>query len=624
MRKKFGVRMMAVMVAAAMVLSATGCQEITDSDMLRSLQGKENGDGSQVTGQLAEEENAAFEAFLEKEYLHFVEVDCLERNLGVSDYAAYGITDPDNTLIARNEDFLAWAVEEDQRSLQTLETFDVNLLNEQNRVSYENYHFYLTHDLILSQYPLFHEQYNPYTGDFTNIVMAMMEYKFRQKRDFEDYLEILSSLPDCMEDMLAMTKRQAAEGYFMTDDALDKQVKDMREVVTKGEDWALVAFFDNNVDGFIGLSEEEASAYKQSCREIVLGQILPAYEEVADALEALRGSRRLDGSITRYEGGERYYTALAALKTASTHSVDELIEEAVEAYESCLEYMAWIWQNTEIEDVEETELSDIEEMMEFAEEHMDCFPDKIEMPYSIFYLNPDFANDSIAAYYLIPPMDDLTENMIKVNPDILDSYLTNELFFTISHEGIPGHMYQMLYASDHGMPAITPCLGLLGYEEGWAQYAAARMIMELPIDEDSRKLTMVENVWEYLFMSLLDLWINGKGMTYEEVLKEVEELGLPRECLEPENYRYFIDTFGMSLPYGLGEIAFLSERDKVQKALGDDFDEVEFHEILLLRGTRLFDSVEEDVNAYLQEKKARIPKSYGVFDTEIRQEMHSR
>lgn len=611
--KKLVNRILVAVMAVVILVGFIGCSGIKDSESAEEIS-----DELQVIDSLSDtDEDARFEAFLDEEYLHLMEQDCLERNLGTVDYAGFGITDPDNTLQARDEDYLEQLLREEEQSLAALEEFDPELLNEQNRVSYENYHFFLTNDMVLNQYPLFHEQYNPYTGEFADIVIALMEYKFRREKDFGDYLEILASLPDCMDDMMDMTERQAQEGYFMTWDALEKQVADMREVVRQGEEWALVAYFDKNVDGFLGLSVETADGYKASCREVVKQHILPAYARVADRLEALQGSRQLDVGIAAYEGGEAYYTALSHLAASSNQSIEGLLAKARYAYDDCLEYMAWIWANDGLQGITQAEFEDVARMMEYAEGHMDCFPDTIDVPYSIFYLDSAFTNSSIAAYYLVPPVDDLTENVIKVNPNTLERYSENDLFFAIAHEGIPGHMYQMIYAYNHGMPALTPCLGLLGYEEGWAQYGAARMTMELPIDKESCEASMVETVWDYLAMSLMDLMINGKGFTYEELLEEMGDLGLSEAFLSEENYRYFIDTRGMALPYGMGEIAFLIERDKVVCALGDGFDEVEFHEVLLQNGIRLFDTVREDVNNYLLEKKANIPQDYGLFHAEI-------
>ena len=44
------------------------------------------------------------------------------------------------------------------------------------------------------------------------------------------------------------------------------------------------------------------------------------------------------------------------------------------------------------------------------------------------------------AFYLTPPMDTGTPNVIYINPAA--SYQGLELFTTLAHEGFPGHLYQ--------------------------------------------------------------------------------------------------------------------------------------------------------------------------------------
>lgn len=44
------------------------------------------------------------------------------------------------------------------------------------------------------------------------------------------------------------------------------------------------------------------------------------------------------------------------------------------------------------------------------------------------------------AFYLTPPMDTGTPNVIYINPSA--NYQGLELFTTLAHEGFPGHLYQ--------------------------------------------------------------------------------------------------------------------------------------------------------------------------------------
>ena len=73
------------------------------------------------------------------------------------------------------------------------------------------------------------------------------------------------------------------------------------------------------------------------------------------------------------------------------------------------------------------------------------------------------------AFYMIPAIDNTSENVIYINNGHLTDNLS--LFTTLAHEGYPGHLYQnVYYASLHADP-IRCVLNYGGYTEGWATYS---------------------------------------------------------------------------------------------------------------------------------------------------------
>ena len=65
------------------------------------------------------------------------------------------------------------------------------------------------------------------------------------------------------------------------------------------------------------------------------------------------------------------------------------------------------------------------------------------MDYRVNYLDASVASDLVSAYYVVPPIDSPSKNVIKVNPNNTDLV---SLFSTLAHEGFPGHLYQNNYA----------------------------------------------------------------------------------------------------------------------------------------------------------------------------------
>lgn len=78
---------------------------------------------------------------------------------------------------------------------------------------------------------------------------------------------------------------------------------------------------------------------------------------------------------------------------------------------------------------------------------------------------------SSPAFYMIPPIDALMQNTIRINRSSTADGI--ELYTTLAHEGYPGHLYQTVYSSlvcDTQTLPIRKLFSYGGYVEGWAYY----------------------------------------------------------------------------------------------------------------------------------------------------------
>ena len=56
---------------------------------------------------------------------------------------------------------------------------------------------------------------------------------------------------------------------------------------------------------------------------------------------------------------------------------------------------------------------DAETVLHFLQDHLEDFPEGPKVNFIASYLDPSVANPSTVAYYLNPPVDDVTENVIR-------------------------------------------------------------------------------------------------------------------------------------------------------------------------------------------------------------------
>ena len=66
--------------------------------------------------------------------------------------------------------------------------------------------------------------------------------------------------------------------------------------------------------------------------------------------------------------------------------------------------------------------------------------------------------------------------------------------------------------------------------------------------------------------------------------------------------RYIVEP-GQACAYKIGMLKIQELRARAQKQLGEKFDQREFHDVLLKHGALPLEILEEQINAYLQQKK---------------------
>ena len=96
------------------------------------------------------------------------------------------------------------------------------------------------------------------------------------------------------------------------------------------------------------------------------------------------------------------------------------------------------------------------------------FPALADVTFELRTVHDSMKDYLSPAFYLTPPMDTGTPNVIYINPAA--NYQGLELFTTLAHEGFPGHLYQTVTFQRQNPSGIRNLLCTSGFAEGWATY----------------------------------------------------------------------------------------------------------------------------------------------------------
>lgn len=556
-------------------------------------------------------ENEEFNAFLEEEFRESMESDYTSMHQLLADYHSLGFEPVAIDFGQATLESYQEAIEMNNEALEKLHSFDYDSLSEEQQYTYRCYEDAIYYSNELNKYPMFDWYLSLSTGIVEDLITIMNEFVFYKATDFDDYIVLLKSMPEFLNQAIDLTKTQASEGYFMDEVTLDETLDWIDTFTARTEDNVLITIFEKAVDDFEGLTPEQRTQYKAENRQIVLNEVIPTYQTVATVLEELRGSSKYEGGLYHYPDGEAYYTALAQNKTSTKLSVDEMIEimeefisEAFDVY-----YMAIISDQDIYDKVDALELpfDDPEGAIAFLDANRNRYPETPPITYQISYLDPSVANPNTVAYFVYPPMDIEGTNTIRVNGDNISDSQT--LYETIAHEGIPGHMYQRFYFSNTNPSWMRQLLTFIGYGEGWAMYVEDQSWRDIEGDEVAKTYRAVETQLNYAISAYSDLGVNGKGWSEEELGQHFEALGINSQ-IASAFYGGSLERPGLILPYGFGLAYFHRLRGKALAAFGEDFNEVEFHRVLLNHGQRRFEIVEEDLDRYILENGKEIPTDF--------------
>lgn len=555
-------------------------------------------------------EQKKFDEFLEEQFIDSVEEDSLSLHFYVKNPEDFGIKEPEADVGSYSYDELKKSVEECKEVQKELKTFKYKALSKEQQITYDTLVAFLETQTKYEGYEYYQNPFSYSSGIPTNLVTNFTEFRIESEEDIKLYLALLDDVDDLMEDLIAFAKEQSKEGLFMPDFAVDATVEQMKKSVIDAKENALVLVFNSKVDKVEGLSEEQKEEYKKAGEQKMNEVVIPAYKKLADELEGLKGTGKNEEGICKFEKGKEFYEILAKDKTSSNMSVKEMIEMTEDAMEESLKEMqTLIVSNQDLISVYMDNFESVslpvnqpKEMLDYLNEHSEeYFPEVSDTNYSVEALHKSLETDNVLAYFLEPPVDDNSDNIIKYNETASKKGKVN-FYQTIAHEGYPGHLYQSIYTDDKKTPYIRKLINFLGCSEGWAMYAESYATLLAGMDEDVAELINLNTKLNYAISARVDLGVNYEGWDLKKLEEYMTNLGLD-SSMAKELFESVVEEPASILPYSLGYLQIEELKEEAQDQLGKKFDEKEFNKVLLDTGNTRFDIVEKQVEAYIKETK---------------------
>jgi len=571
-----------------------GCQWIDDilDVFAPDSSGLYGGKGKYNDSDLNDEE--LFDLVIDDLFAEWVQADAITMNFYLAYPEAMGIDRAEPTYgKIMTPELLESERGETEEFISLLSDINYNSLRDDQKIIYD----ILWRALEISEILERNDDFSYYTGYIrplngiqVQLPILLAEFNFYTAEDIELYLQLLEDTIRYFDDIINFERERAERGFFMSQANVDSVIEQIESFLENREDNLIIVVVNDKIDEYPGLSYEQRESFKERNRELVLNNVLVAYDNLLAAMRELRGVGAAPGGLSSLPQGDEFAHATLRLRAGTDKSPKEL--EALirdwRAYtldnvRSILSFNSDVLEKYERGTTGIIEAATPEEYMNVLyETMMSNFPALNPTPnYVITQVHESLREHMAPAFFLSPAVDNFNDNVIYVNPASTDDNLT--LFTALAHEGYPGHMYQMVYSRQQSFHPIRVMLSNMGYTEGWAMHVELLSYFYAGLESAEADLMSQLRLYYMLLQSHADLGVNLLGWDKDDVANLLYmDLGITDRSVVDDFYNAVTGVPINTVIYTLGYIElYILQEDYAYAAKGGAVALLDFHRFFL-------------------------------------------
>lgn len=550
-------------------------------------------------------ENGKFEAFTQEVFRNEVSGSSLTLH--------YSLAHPEKQGIRRKAASLGTIPTDMQNTYKVCQQYEDKLkafryshLSTENQMTLDSMLLYYHTEKSLSDNYLLQEPLGPSLGIQAQLPVLLAEYAFYEDRDISDYLNLLTTIRPYFQSIIKFEQKKSQAGFFMSDATLDRILAQCSAFIRNPDENYMLDIFRTKISDYGKLSGSEQQTLILTHQNLMKTEVIPAYQGLMTDLEALRGTGKNPRGLAYFKGGKAYYLYLLQSQTGTYVPVKEIEKRLSRQLSSEIGIVGnMLRQNPELlttlnKGISFTEMRPAQILSSLQKKISSDFPPLEDVSFELKTVHDSMKDYLSPAFYLTPPIDTGTPNVIYINPAA--NYQGLELFTTLAHEGFPGHLYQTVSFERQNPSGIRNLLDTSGFAEGWATYVepfayeyAADYILDSSAS-DLARLAWLNRSINLCMYSLLDIEIHYNGWSQAESASFLKAFGIEDSTVISEIYQYILETPGNYLKYYWGYLSLLDLRTAEQKRLGQDFDMKDFHRRVLKIGGVQFPVLEKYID----------------------------
>ena len=543
------------------------------------------------------DDNKDFDLFLDTIFDELVSDNYLYMHFNVADYKAMGIEKPEVGF-----GHLVYGVDEEEfnkteKQLEELLAFDYDKLSLRQQYDYDLLHYSLLETLCGLEYSKYNLIFSSSSQFSDGIITNLMEFAIYDEESEEDFLVVLKDVPNYINEAIEYSKQQSNDALYHSDDMLDEEISYIDTLISSNGK----SIYEHY---------KEYDIYPE-VKELVENEVIPAFVTLKDYLKTLYGKTTSDKlTLCKIDEGYAEYTYL--INSSSNRDITDIYNDLVELYFDWIYNFIGIYQDDENvlnkygEYIQANKVLNLssEDMLEYLRNNSSERYEYLEdANYVVSSL--DTLGNTTLGYYVSPPIDNLNQNVIRVNAKIdSDYYDQMSVFEVMAHEGFPGHLYQNIYFQQTNPHKVRATQSFVGYTEGYADLAAYDALEMLDIPNEYKGIARIDSITfnSHILYSIIDLGVNYFGWNVKTLAKKLDNLMLDASMAQ-DLYDTVVAMPGVFVRYGVGFVNHINLRKKAMDELGDKFDFVAYDRAIIENGPLPFAILEGAVEDYINENK---------------------
>ena len=538
-------------------------------------------------------ENTSFNDFTDQLFKEEVAKDTLTLHYTLANPSTYGIENYPITLgdVVDSKDYT--------NTLNQLQSFDYNTLSKDQQITFDVLEASLELSNDTKEYQYYSEPLQPLIGVHINLPITLSEYTFYSEEDVTNYLTLLDDVDNYLDKILDYETQKSKLGLFMNNEILEDVVKECNTIASNPP---LLETFNERLKN-LNLTKKQEASYQEKNKKLVNGVVIPAYKNLASSLENLKGSGKNDEGLCNLPKGKKYYELLVKSATGSDSSVHKLEKQVYTQLKSDAKKMQELVKkdsslSTKANDFSFTLTEPTEILTDLSKKISMDFPAlKTDISYEIKEVPTSLQSIVSPAYYMHSPIDKPEDNIIYVNSSKEQSNVKN-LYATLAHEGVPGHMYQRVYLNEKNQPPIRSLLNWIGYTEGWATYSE---FYSYSFDHPSNlnELVRLNSSFTMAVYCLSDMYINYNGWSLDEFKEFISSFFTLSDTELKDFYNTMISRPTNYLEYYIGYLEIMDLKQEAMDVQKENFDIKKFHTFILNMGEAPFWVIKNHMKTWL-------------------------